>query len=113
MSGMSGMNAMKKLENNIQRGIRNSTMRQSPGKANKPNRKYAAWTGSTHKGLNALPVELPPAPSAPPMSMNQYKNMLKSQNYKVNSGKQDGGKKSRKHRKSRKATRRRLTRRRR
>lgn len=122
MSNISGKNAMKKVENNIQRGIRNATMRQSPGKANKPNRKYASWTGSTHKGPNAVLVALPPVmangtmppptPSAPPMSMNQYKNMLKSQNYKGAMGKLNGGK-SRRHRKSRKASRRRLTRRRR
>lgn len=128
MSNMSGKNMMKKVENNIQRGIRNATMRQSPGKANKPNRKYASWTGSTHKGPNAVLVPIPPAmangsnapyvapkPSAPPMSMENYMrhlNTLKTKNYKGTMGKLNGGK-SRKHRKSRKASRRRLTRRRR
>ena len=117
---------MRKVENNIRRGIHNALASQSPSKANKPNRKYASWTGSTHKGPSAVPVPLPPMmangslappkPSAPPATPEEYRaylNSLKTQNYKTAVGKQDGGKKSRKHRKSRKASRRRITRRRR
>ena len=50
-----------------------------------------------------------PAPSAPPITMNEYKNLLKSRTYKNFVKKQNGGK----SRKSKKASRRRLTRRRR